>query len=60
MSREFNILKVLKHPNISQLYEIFENEKELYLVMEYAEGGQLYNYIIDNGNLNEKEACRIF
>ena len=46
VSREIHILKVIRHPNIIQLYEIIETPKKLYLIMEYASGGELFDYIV--------------
>ena len=39
ITREIKILKKVRHPNVIQLYEIIETEKELYMIMEYANGG---------------------
>ena len=58
--KEINILKKLHHKNIIQLYEIMESKTSLYIVMEYCEKGELFDYIVNNGKLNEKEACRLF
>lgn len=46
VSREIKILKMIRHPNIIQLYEIIETPKQLYLIMEYASGGELFDYIV--------------
>lgn len=48
IAKEIEILKKLRHPNIIMLYEIIETEKELYLIMEYATGGELFDYIVKN------------
>ena len=48
VSREIQILKLIRHPNIIQLYEIIEDNTHLYLIMEYAVGGELFEYIVDN------------
>ena len=48
MSREIKILKMIRHPNIIQLYEIIETPKQLYLIMEYASGGELFDFIVKN------------
>jgi serine/threonine protein kinase len=60
VAREIHILKLLRHPNIVQLYEIIETPKQLYLITEYASGGELFDYIVANGKVKEKEACRFF
>ena len=48
VKREIKILKNLRHPNVIQLYEIIEDHEKLYLVMEYASRGELFNYIVEN------------
>ena len=48
VEKEIKYLKMLNHPNIIQIYEIIENSKNFYLVMEYAPGGELFNYIVKN------------
>lgn len=58
VAREIHILKVLRHPGVIQLYEIVETEKELYLIMEYARGGELFEYIVSHKRVREKEAAR--
>ncbi|EGR27300.1 protein kinase domain protein, partial [Ichthyophthirius multifiliis] len=58
VAREILILKMLRHPNIIQLYEIIETPKQLYLIMEYASGGELFDYIVANQRINEKESCK--
>ena len=60
ITREIYILKIIRHPNIIQLYEIIENSKKIYLVMEYASGGELFDYISNNGKLTEQEACKFY
>jgi len=53
-------LKKLKHKNIIQIYEIIENSKNFYIVMEYATGGELFNYIVKKRHLNEADASFFF
>ena len=58
--KEINILKRLRHKNVIQLYEIMESKTNLYIVMEYCEGKELFEYIVRHKYLSEKEACRFF
>ncbi|CAG9334066.1 unnamed protein product [Blepharisma stoltei] len=57
VSREIKILKMLRFPHIIQLYEIIETPKQLYLIMEFASGGELFDYIVARNKVNEPQAC---
>jgi len=54
--REVRIMKYIDHPNIVKLYEVIETEKTLYLIMEYASGGEVFDYLVAHGRMKEKEA----
>ena len=60
---EKNYMKIIKHPNIVSLVEDFENEKYIYLVMEYYKGGDLFSYIYNNYKnkkmISEKNVAKI-
>jgi calcium-dependent protein kinase len=49
-------MKTLDHPNVIKLYEHFEDSRNVYLVMEVCEGGELFDRIIEKGHYSEKEA----
>ena len=49
-------MKTLDHPNIVKLFQVIETEKTLYLVMEYASGGEVFDYLVLHGRMKEKEA----
>ena len=57
---EIDILKIAKHPNIIKLYDVFENEKYIYIIMEYCPGGDLFSYIEKRDfKLKEERAAEI-
>lgn len=60
VAREIQILKMIRHPNIIQLYEIIETPKQLYLIMEYASGGELFDFIVKNQRVKEPLAVKFF
>lgn len=60
LEREICIMKLLDHPNIVRLYDIWENRDELYLIMEFIEGGELFSYIHEQGGLIEIHTVHIF
>ena len=57
---EIDILKIARHPNIIKLYDVFENEEFIYIIMEYCEGGDLFSYLEKRGfKLKEERAAEI-
>jgi len=57
---EISIMKKLDHPNIIKLYEIFEDTRYIYLVMELCTGGELFDRISTKGHFTEAEAADVF
>lgn len=60
LASEINIHKRLMHENIVKLHDFVETEKNLYIVMEYLSGGNLFQYIKRKGKLSEREAFYFF
>lgn len=60
IEREIIIMKLISHPNIMGLYDVWENKNDLYLILEYIEGGELFDYLIKRGRLQEFEAINYF
>jgi calcium-dependent protein kinase len=64
LMREVNLMIKLDHPNIIKLYEVYENTKSIYLIMELCTGGELFDRIVENtesGKLfTEKQAANLF
>jgi len=60
LERETAILRSIRHPNIVSIYDIFENDKALYLVMEYCPGGDLFDMVCNTIPVTEQHAAAIF
>ena len=60
IEREIVIMKLISHPNVMGLYEVWENKSELFLVLEYVDGGELFDYLVSKGKLGEREAVHYF
>ncbi|KAE9551590.1 hypothetical protein FO519_005197 [Halicephalobus sp. NKZ332] len=60
LSREVQNMEYLHHPNVIRLFEVIETLSKMYLVMEYAGGGELYTYVHEHGKLTEDQAKPIF
>ncbi|KAK5945830.1 hypothetical protein PMZ80_003038 [Knufia obscura] len=58
--REISILKELHHPNIVQLHEMVETERHIGIILEYASGGELFDYILNQRYLKDPSARRLF
>uniref|UniRef100_A0A0E0GL17 non-specific serine/threonine protein kinase n=3 Tax=Oryza TaxID=4527 RepID=A0A0E0GL17_ORYNI len=58
--REIKILRLFIHPHIIRLYEVIYTPTDIYVVMEYCKFGELFDYIVEKGRLQEDEARRIF
>lgn len=56
---EIDILRRVRHPNIISLRAVFQTSDEIILVMELAEGGELFDKLVDEGQYNEDDASRI-
>ena len=60
IQREIKILSIMDHPNIIKTYKITETAKNYYIIMEYCEGGELFDYIVEKERLDESEASIFF
>ncbi|KAG5001118.1 hypothetical protein JHK87_022190 [Glycine soja] len=58
--REIKILRLFMHPHIIRLYEVIETPTDIYFVMEYVKSGELFDYIVEKGRLQEDEARNFF
>ncbi|KAJ3110371.1 MAP/microtubule affinity-regulating kinase 3 [Phlyctochytrium bullatum] len=60
LQREIRFLKLLYHPHIVKVYDVIEKEDYIYIVMEYAAGGELFDYIVAHKRVKEGEAREFF
>ncbi|KAM7508537.1 hypothetical protein LguiA_018990 [Lonicera macranthoides] len=60
IKREISTMKLIKHPNVLNIVEVMASKTKIYIVLEYANGGELFDKIARNGRLKEDEARRYF
>ncbi|KAA0201997.1 hypothetical protein HAZT_HAZT009672 [Hyalella azteca] len=60
IKREITNLKLFRHPHIIKLYQVISTPTDIFMVMEYASGGELFEYIKKQGKLKESEARKFF
>jgi 5'-AMP-activated protein kinase catalytic alpha subunit len=58
--REIATLKLLKHPNVVRLHEVAASKTKIYMVLEYVNGGELFDKIAIKGKISEHEGRRLF
>lgn len=58
--REIQTLKLFRHPHIIKLYQVISTPTDIFMVMEYVSGGELFDYIVKHSKLKESEARRFF
>lgn len=56
---ELDVLRKVSHPHIIGMTEYFDTADKLYVVLDYVEGGELFDRIVDEGNFTEQDASRI-
>lgn len=59
IKREISVMKLARHPNVLQLYEVMATKSKIYFVMEYAKGGELFKKVA-KGKLKEEVAWKYF
>ncbi|KAK4516702.1 uncharacterized protein ATC70_011680 [Mucor velutinosus] len=60
VEREISVLRVLRHPNIVELFDVIETEKYIGIILQCATGGELFDYILAHRYLKERDASRLF
>uniref|UniRef100_A0A0D9WHP2 non-specific serine/threonine protein kinase n=1 Tax=Leersia perrieri TaxID=77586 RepID=A0A0D9WHP2_9ORYZ len=59
IKREISIMRLVRHPNVLQLFEVMATKSKIYFVLEYAKGGELFHKIA-RAKLNEDDARKYF
>ncbi|CBY15352.1 unnamed protein product [Oikopleura dioica] len=59
INNEINVLRKIKHPNIIELLEFYDNQSHIYLVMELVTGGELFDRIVEKGSYSERDASEL-
>ncbi|KAF8909385.1 kinase-like domain-containing protein, partial [Gymnopilus junonius] len=60
VEREIVVMKLIDHPNVMKLYDVWETSSSLYLVLEYVQGGELFEYLCDKGRRPTSEVISYF
>lgn len=58
VEREVAILKLIDHPHVMKLHDVWETRRHLFIVMEHVDGGELFDHILKKGRLPRHEALR--
>ncbi|XP_054781140.1 CBL-interacting serine/threonine-protein kinase 9 [Prosopis cineraria] len=60
LKREISTMKLIKHPNVVNIFEVMASKTKIYIVLEFVDGGELFDKIANDGRLKESEARQYF
>ncbi|XP_028752298.1 LOW QUALITY PROTEIN: CBL-interacting serine/threonine-protein kinase 9-like [Neltuma alba] len=60
LKREISTMKLIKHPNVVNIFEVMASKTKIYIVLEFVSGGELFDKIANDGRLKENEARQYF
>ncbi|CAI0469851.1 unnamed protein product [Linum tenue] len=60
LKREISTMKLIKHPNVVKIFEVMASRSKIYIVLEFVDGGELFDKIAKHGRLKEDEARKYF
>nr|QSH71647.1 CBL-interacting protein kinase [Hedychium coronarium] len=60
IKREISTMKLIKHPNVVQISEVIASKTKIYIVLEFVDGGELFDKIVNHGRLKQDEVRRYF
>lgn len=60
IQREISVMKLMFHPHIIKIFEVLEDSKYLFLIIEYASRGELFNHLVEKRRIQNRESLRFF
>ncbi|KAL5107235.1 5'-AMP-activated protein kinase catalytic subunit alpha-2 [Taenia crassiceps] len=60
LRREIQNLWLFRHPHIIKLYQVISTPTDIFMIMEYVSGGELFEFIVKSGKISEKDARKFF
>ena len=60
INREIQILKLFRHPHIIKMYEVITTPTDIFMIMEYVPGGEVFDYIVKHGKSSKGDARKFF
>jgi BR serine/threonine kinase len=60
VQREISVMKLMFHPHVIKIFDVLEDSKYLFLIIEYACRGELFNFLVQKRKLNNREALCFF
>ena len=60
VQREISVMKLMFHPHVIKIFDVLEDSKYLFLIIEYASKGELFNFLVQKRKINNKEALCFF
>jgi len=58
--QEIDTMTIIHHKSLVNVYDVFDDPENYYIVMDYCEGGDLFDYVITHGRISESEAAVVF
>lgn len=58
--REVALMRLLDHPHLMKLYDVYESGRHLYMVLEFCAHGELFDYLVSKRRLEKQEAMGFF
>ena len=58
--REISLMRLFDHPHLLQLVDVMESQQHLYIILEYASHGELFDFLVESGSLSVEDALKFF